>query len=140
MPDLTLNSSQTTLDAFTESGPALAVQYDSASNQSTAASVGIEVFTDIPVATGTLRPSLTWEYTRRSDGDLQQTMRYVDAVSGESDTTLAIQGIPREQVLLGIGLDYQGQQGTIGHLYYTYTNGSEQYRSNALRLGVTLTF
>jgi ubiquitin len=140
VPNLTLNSSQTTLEAFTESGPALAVQYDSASNQSTAVSVGIEVFTDIPVLTGTLRPSLTWEYTHHSEGDLHQTMRYVEATSGESDTTLAIQGVPRDQVSLGIGLDYQGQQGKIGHLYYSFTNGSQQYRSSILRLGVTMAF
>lgn len=140
VPDLTLNSSRTTLDAFTESGPARAVQYDSASNQSTAASVGLQVFTDIPVATGALRPSLTWKYTHRSEGDLQQTMRYVDAVPGESDTTLSIQGIPNEQTSLRIGLGYQGQNGTIGHLDYAYTNGSEQYRTHELRLSISMSF
>ena len=140
VPDLTLNSSRTTLDAFAESGPALAVQYDSASSQSTAASVGLKVFTDIPVATGNLRPSMTWQYTHRDGGELQQTMRYVDAVPGSDDTTLAIQGIPSEQASVRIGLDYQGKRGAIGHLEYRYTNGSEQYRSSELHLGLTQTF
>ena len=140
VPDLTLNSSSTTLDAFTESGSALAVEYDNASSQLMAASVGMEVFTDIPVATGNLRPSMTWQYTRRSGGELQQTMRYVDVLPDESDTTLSIQGIPNEQTSLRIGLGYQGQNGTIGHLDYAYTNGSEQYRTHELRLGIGMTF
>jgi outer membrane autotransporter protein len=140
VPDLTVNSSRTTLDAFTESGPAMAVQYDSTSSQSTAASAGMEVFTDIPIAMGNLRPSLTWHYTRRGGGELQQTMRYVDAVAGSDDTTLAIQGIPFEQTSLRIGLDYQGQNGTIGYLDYLYTNGSEQHRSHELQLGMSMTF
>jgi hypothetical protein len=67
-------------------------------------------------------------------------MRYSDAVPSEDDTTLVVQGTPSEQTTLGIGLDYQGQQGTGGFLEYRYTNGSEQYRSNELRLGMTLTF
>jgi outer membrane autotransporter protein len=140
VPHLTLNSSRTTLDAFTESDPALAVQYDNASSQSTAASVSLQVFTNIPVATGNIRPSMTWQYTHRGGGELQQTMRYVDAVPGESDTTLSIQSIPNEQTSLRIGLDYQGQQGTTGHIEYRYTNGAEQYRSNELHLGVTMNF
>lgn len=140
VPDLTLNSSRTTLDAFTESGAVQAVQYDSASSQSTAASVGMEVFTNIPVATGNLRPSLTWQHTRRSGGELQQTMRYVDASPISDDTTIAVQGTPSEQTTLRIGLDYQGQHGTVGHLEYRYTNGSEQYRSSELHLGMTMTF
>jgi ubiquitin/uncharacterized protein YhjY with autotransporter beta-barrel domain len=139
-PYLNLNSSHTTLDAFTESGSALAVQYDSTSSLSTAASVGMKVFTDMATAAGTLRPSLTWQYTRRGGGELQQNMRYVDSTSGAGDTTLAIQGSPSEQTSLGLGLAYQGLQGTTAHLDYVYTSGSEQYRSNALRLGVTLPF
>ena len=140
VPDLTLNSSRTTLEAFTESGSALAVQYDKASSQLTAASVGMEVFTNITIATGTLRPSLTWQHTGRNGGDLQQTMRYGNAVPSEDDTTLAVQGTPSEQTTLGIGLDFQGQDGTVGHLEYRYTNGSEQYRSSELHLGMTMTF
>ena len=139
-PYLALNSSNTTLDAFTESGSALAVQYDSASNLSTAASVGMKVFTDMAAASGTLRPSLTWQYTRRSGGELQQNMRYADSAPGIGDTTLAIQGMPSEQSSLGLGLTYQGQQGATVHLDYVYTSGSDLYRSNALRLGVTLPF
>jgi hypothetical protein len=67
-------------------------------------------------------------------------MRYVDAVPGSDDTTLAIQGIPSEQASVRIGLDYQGKRGAIGHLEYRYTNGSEQYRSSELHLGLTMTF
>jgi outer membrane autotransporter protein len=140
VPDLEINSSRTALNALTESGPALAVQYDNASSQTTAASVGMEVFTDIPVATGNFRPSMTWQYTRRGGGELQQTMRYVDADPSETDATLAIQGIPGEQASLRVGLDYQGQDGTTGHLEYRYTNGSEQYRSNELHLSVIMNF
>ena len=83
---------------------------------------------------------MTWQYTHRGGGELQLTMRYVDAVPGESDTTLSIQSIPNEQTSLRIGLDYQGQQGTTGHIEYRYTNGAEQYRSNELHLGVTMNF
>jgi len=139
-PYINLNLSDTALNAFTESGSALAVQYASASSLSTSASVGLKVFTDRTIAAGTLRPSLTWQYTRRDGGELQQTMRYVDAASGAGETTLAIQGIPREQTSLGLALAFQGEQGVTGQLAYVYTSGSEQYRSNALRLGVTLAF
>lgn len=140
VPDMNLNLSHTTLDAFSESGSLLAVEYDSASSQSLAASMGMEVFTDIAVATGTLRPSLRWQYTHKSDGELQQTMRYVDADSGVDDTMIAIQGTPSEQRSLRIGLGYEGQHGTIGHLEYNHTIGSEQYRLDALRVGVTVPF
>jgi ubiquitin len=139
-PYINLNLSDTALNAFTESGSALAVQYASASSLSTSASVGLKAFTDRAIAAGTLRPSLTWQYTRRDGGELQQTMRYVDAASGAGETTLAIQGIPREQTSLGLALAFQGEQGVAGQLAYVYTSGSEQYRSNALRLGVTLAF
>jgi uncharacterized protein with beta-barrel porin domain len=139
-PYINLNLSDTALNAFTESGSALAVQYASASSLSTSASVGLKVFTDRTIAAGTLRPSLTWQYTRRDGGELQQTIRYVDAASGAGETTLAIQGIPREQTSLGLALAFQGEQGVTGQLGYVYTSGSEQYRSNALRLGVTLAF
>lgn len=139
-PYLNLNLRETALDAFTESGSALAVHYASAGVQSNSATVGMRVFTDIAAATGTFQPSLAWQYTRRDGGDLQQTMRYVDAASGTGDTTLAIKGIPSEQTSLGLALSFQGQQGVTGQLAYVYTSGSEQYRSNALRLGVTLDF
>jgi len=140
VPDLTLNSSRTTLEAFTESGSAQAVQYDNASTYSTAASVGMEVFTNIPVATGNFRPSMTWQHTRRNGGELQQTMRYGDAAPSSDDTILSIQGAPSEQSSLRIGLDYQGRNGTIGHLDYLYANGSEQYQTYELRLGLSRTF
>ena len=139
-PYLNLNLRETALDAFSESGSALAVQYASAGVQSTSATVGMRVFTDIAAATGTFQPSLAWQYTRRDGGELQQTMRYVDAASGAGDSALAIQGIPSEQTSLGLALSFQGQQGVAGQLAYVYTSGSEQYRSNALRLGVTLAF
>jgi hypothetical protein len=69
-------------------------------------------------------------------------MHYVDAASGAGDTTLAIPSIPSEQtsLALGLALSFLGQQGVTGQLAYVYTSGSEQYRSNALRLGVTLDF
>lgn len=139
-PYLNLNLSDTALDGFTESGSALAVQYASARSLSTSTAVGMKVFTDMAIAAGILRPSLTWQHTRRSGGELQQTMRYVDTCSGAGDTTLAIQGIPSEQTSLGLGLAFEGQQGVTGHLAYVYTSGSEQYRLNTLRLGVTLPF
>lgn len=139
-PYIKLNLSDTALDAFTESGSALAVQYASANNLSTSTSVGLKVFTDMAIAAGTLRPSLAWQYTRRDGGELQQTIRYVDAASGAGDTTLAIQGIPSEQTSLALALTFQGQLGVTGQLAYVYTSGSEQYQSNALRLGVKLAF
>ena len=139
-PYLNLDSNRTTLDAFTESGSALAVQYDSASSLSTEASVGMKVFTDVATATGTLRPSLTWQYTRHGGGELQQTMRYVDSTSGAGDTSLVIQGIPSEQTSMGLGLAYRGQKGATVHLDFRHSGGSDLYRSNALRLGVALPF
>ena len=139
-PYLNLNLRETALDAFTESGSALAVQYASAGVQSTSATLGMRVFTDIAAATGTFQPSLAWQYTCRDGGELQQTMHYVDAASGAGDATLAIQGIPSEQISLGLALSFQGQQGLTGQLACVYTSGSGQYRSNALRLGVTLGF
>jgi len=140
VPYLNLNVSQTSLGAFSESGSSLAVQYDSASSRSSVASVGMKVFTDIATPAGTLKPSLTWQYTRHDGGELQQTVRYVDSTTGAGDTTLAIQGIPSEQTSLGLGLAYQGKRGTTLRLDYIYTSGTSQYRSDALRLGVNTSF
>lgn len=139
-PYLNLNSSQTTLDAFSESGSSQAVQYDRASGVSSSATAGLKIFTDIATLKGTFTPSLTWQYTRNDGGDLQQTMRYVDSTSGAGDTSIAIQGIPNEQASVGLGVAYVGQSGTTIYSEYVHTTGSNQYRSAALRLGVNIPF
>lgn len=139
-PYLNLNLNRTTLGAFNESGSSLSVQYDSATSISSSATVGMKVFTAIATAGGTLKPSLTWQYSRNHRGDLQQNIRYVNSASGAGDTTLAIQGIPSGQAFIGVGLAYQNYQNATLHLDYVHMTGSNLYRSNAIQLGIAIAF
>jgi hypothetical protein len=100
----------------------------------------MKAFSDIATLGGSLKPSLTWQYTRNEGGELNQNMRYLDSASGTGDTSLAIQGIPNEQTSVGLGLSYESKRGTTVHSEYVYTSGSNQYRSAALQLGVTILF
>ena len=139
-PYLNMNLKQSIFAASTESGSPLAVQYDRATSLSGAASVGMKVFTAIPTLAGTLKPSMVWQYTRNGGADLQQKIRYVDSTSGAGDTTVSIQNIPSEQASVRVGLAYQSQQAATIHLDYAYSRGSNQYRSVARRLAMSLPF
>lgn len=139
-PYLNVNLKQSIFAASTESGSPLAVQYDRATSLSSAASVGMKVFTTIPTLAGTLKPSMAWQYTRNGGADLQQTIRYVDSTSGAGDTTVAIQGIPSAQVSVRVGLAYQSQHAATIHFAYAYNRGSNQYRSVARQLAMSLPF
>jgi outer membrane autotransporter protein len=139
-PYLGINASQTTLEAFTESGSALAVQYDAASSQSSTVLLGVKVSRDIAALGGTFKPSLNWQYGRNEGGELQQGMRYAASTAGSDDTTLNIQGIPNEQTSVGLGLAYESKPGMSIRSEFVFTSGSNQYRANALQLGVTILF
>lgn len=139
-PYLNMNMKQATFTSSTESGSPLAVQYDRATSLSGAASVGMKVFTAIQTSVGTLKPSMAWQYTRNGGADLLQKVRYVDSTSGAGDTTVSTQGIPSEQASVRLGLAYQSQQAATIHLGYVYSRGSNQYRSVARQLAMSLPF
>lgn len=145
-PYLNLGINQTSLGASTESGSALAVQYDRARSLAGASALGLQVFTDIPTAVGILRPSATWQYTRQGGGELKQRIRYVDPASGAGDTTLAVRGMPSEQTSVRLGLAYKSRpspripQSATLYADYVYARGSSQFRSDALQMSVNLPF
>lgn len=139
-PYLNLTASQTNLGASEESGSTYAVQYDKATSSLRAAEVGMQVSTEVPTAAGTFKPSMAWQYTRRSGGELQQKVRYVDSSLNDADTSLAVQGAPSEQMSVKLGLSYQSRQDATIHLDYVYSRGSSQFRSDAWQLGVTFPF
>lgn len=139
-PYVHLQASQTTLDAFAESGSPLAVQYDSASSSANGASLGLKVATEVAALGGSFKPSLAWQYARHAGGELQQTLRYVDAASGAGDTSLAIQSSPSELTSVELGLAHASRRGPTVRAAYVYTSGSSQFRSSALQLGASFLF
>ena len=139
-PYLSLHAKQTSLGASTESGSDLAVHYDRASSVTGETSLGLNLFKDIPAAAGTLKPSMTWQYSRQGGGELKQTVRYVNGASGAGDATLAVNGIPREQASVRLGLAYQTRQEATFHVDVFLAKGSPQFRSHALQLGLALPF
>jgi ubiquitin len=139
-PNVRATVSETTLGAATETGSTLAVAYDRSRVSSQSASVGMKWFTDLPLPGGMLRPSLDVQYGRHHQSDLSQTVRYADATSGDTDATLSVQGVPREQWSTAVGLRFQAGPAVMAQLQYVHASGSDQYRSQALRVGVSVAF
>lgn len=139
-PDLSLNVSQSQWGAFSETGSALAVNYDRIKTRASSASVGMKVFTEIDTAVGRLKPSLKLQYIRNQHGDLHQTVRYVEVASGAGDAVVSVNGIPSEQLSAGWGLAFQSHQGTTVELNYVHAQGSDHYRAHALQVSVAMAF
>ncbi|MES2090212.1 MAG: autotransporter domain-containing protein [Pseudomonadota bacterium] len=139
-PDLSLHVSESEWGAFSETGSALAVNYDRIKTSASAASLGMKVFTEIATAGGRLKPSLKLQYLRNHHGDLHQTVRYVEVASGAGDAVVSVNGIPREQLSAGWGLAFQSHQGTTVEFNYAYAQGSYHYRAHALQVGVVMSF
>ena len=139
-PHVQASASETTLGASTETGSALAVAYERSRFSSRSASLGMKLFTDLPVASGILRPSVDLQYGRHHQGDLKQTVHYADATDDPMDATLAIQGVPREQWSATVGLRFHAGSAVMAQLQYVHVHGSERYRSQALRAGVSVAF
>jgi large subunit ribosomal protein L40e len=140
VPDLTLQTSALRLGASAESGSALALAYERSSTRWSSASAGLKVLRDIGLGGGTFTPSLALRYTRRDQNSLQQTVRYVDPASGTDAAVFSVKGIPAEQCSMTWGLAYQRAQGMRVQVELVRTLGSDQYRSHALQLGVSLPF
>lgn len=140
VPYLNITASQTTLGASAESGSSAAVQYDKATSSLRAAAVGMQISTDVPTSAGNFKPTMAWQYTRRSGGEMQQTVRYVDSSLNDADTSLTVQGIPSEQMSVKLGLTYQSRQDATIHLDYIHTRGSSQFRADVWQLGVNIPF
>lgn len=139
-PHVKASVSETTLGAATETGSTLAVAYDRSRVSSHSASVGMKLFTDLPVAGGMLRPSVDLQYGRHHQSDLKQTVRYADATNSDTDAVLSVQGVPREQWSGTVGLRFQAGPAVMAQLQYVHVSGSDQYRSQALRVGVSVAF
>lgn len=139
-PHVKASVSETTLGAATETGSALAVAYDRSRVSSHSASVGMKLFTDLPAAGGMLRPSLDLQYGRHHQSDLKQTVRYADATNSDTDAVLSVQGVPHEQWSGTVGLRFQAGPAVMAQLQYVHVSGSDQYRSQALRVGVSVAF
>lgn len=139
-PHVQASASETTLGASTETGSALAVAYERSRFSSRSASLGMKLFTDLPVASGMLRPSVDLQYGRHHQGDLKQAVHYADATDDPMDATLAMQGVPREQWSATVGLRFHAGSAVMAQLQYVHVHGSERYRSQALRAGVSVAF
>jgi ubiquitin len=139
-PNVKLMATETTLGAATEVGSAQAVAYERSRFSSQGASVGIQLFTDVPVAVGVLRPSLALQYGRQNQRDLRQGVRYADATDGSTDATLVVQGLPRENWSATAGLRWQVGPAVMAQLQWVQAGGADQYRSQAVRLGASMAF
>ncbi len=139
-PHVKASVSETTLGTATETGSTLAVAYDRSRVSSHSASVGMKLFTDLSVAGGMLRPFLDLQYGRHHQSDLKQTVRYADATNSDTDAVLSVQGVPREQWSGTVGLRFQAGPAVMAQLQYVHVSGSDQYRSQALRVGVSVAF
>lgn len=139
-PNLKLMASETTLGASTEAGSAQAVAYARSRFSSQGASVGVRLFTDLPVSVGVLRPSLELQYGHQNQGKLNQDVRYAAATDAGTDATLVVQGLPRETWSATGGLRFQAGSAMVAQLQWTHTRGSDQYRSQAVRLAASVAF
>ena len=62
------------------------------------------------------------------------------ADAADTDAVLSVQGVPREQWSGTVGLRFQAGPAVMAQLQYVHVSGSDQYRSQALRVGVSVAF
>ena len=127
-----------TLKSYSEGSNVNALAYDKAKVISRSFSAGLTASYDIMLENGKLTPNTNFELRYNSRGSLNQITSYADTPSESMvyNSTPA----PDEIQSLGLGLRYQAKSGISSDLRWLWSNGSNSYHSNAIKLNMTVPF
>lgn len=133
-----LSGSRSTLDAFAETGAGMRnLTYGQQSIDALSSMLGLRFAYSIPTTRGTLTPRGRVEYTHDFEGSSRARLGYGDL--GTLPYILNIQGLSRDHLALGLGLDARiGEDWDIGFDYSTTfaTNGNSQDHRFTARLAI----
>ena len=127
-----------TLKSYNEGSNVNALAYNKAIVISRSLSAGLTASYDIMLESGILTPSANFELRYNSRGSLNQIISYTDTPS--ESTMFSTTPAPNEIQSLGLGLMYQAKSGISSDLRWWWSNGSNSYHSNAIKLNVTVPF
>ena len=127
-----------TLKSYNEGSNVNALAYNKAIVISRSLSAGLTASYDIMLESGILTPSANFELRYNSRGSLNQIISYTDTPA--ESTMFSTTPAPNEIQSLGLGLMYQAKSGISSDLRWRWSNGSNSYHSNAIKLNVTAPF
>lgn len=127
-----------TLKSYNEGSNVNALAYNKAIVISRSLSAGLTASYDIMLESGILTPSANFELRYNSRGSLNQIISYTDTPS--ESTMFSTTPAPNEIQSLGLGLMYQAKSGISSDLRWRWSNGSNSYHSNAIKINVTAPF
>ena len=127
-----------TLKSYNEGSNVNALAYDKAKVISRAFSAGLTSSYDIMLENGKLTPNANFELRYNSRGSLNQITSYADTPS----ETIVYNSTPAPDEIqsLGLGLRYQAKSGISSDFRWLWSNGSNSYHSNAIKLSMTVPF
>tara|TARA_B110000003_G_scaffold275016_1_gene316430 strand:+ start:1128 stop:2309 length:1182 start_codon:yes stop_codon:yes gene_type:complete len=137
-PYARLTQMSSTLKSYNEGSNVYALAYDKAKVISRSFSAGLTASYDIMLENGKLTPSANFELRYNSRGSLNQITSYADTPS--ESTVYNSTPAPSEIQSLGLGLRYQAESGISSDLRWLWSNGSNSYHSNAIKLNMTVPF
>lgn len=127
-----------TLKSYNEGSNVNALAYNKAIVISRSLSAGLTASYDIMLENSKLTPSANFELRYNSRGSLNQIISYTDTPS--ESMVYSSTPAPDEIQSLGLGLMYQAKSGISSDLRWLWSNGSNSYHSNAIKLNVTVPF
>ena len=134
-PYLGAQFTQALLDAYAETGnSAQALAYDRTTANQGSLSAGLDIAFERFAARG-FRPSLSLGYERALGARFAESYRYV---SGGSAAQMALTSTPTELAHLGLRGQWTLSERSLLDLNYTFSAGSQDYRSHQLSLGYNL--
>ena len=134
-PYLSAQFTQALLDAYAETGnSAQALAYDRTTANQGSLSAGLDIAFERFAARG-FRPSLSLGYERALGARFAESYRYA---SGGSAAQMALTSTPTDLAHLGLRGQWSLSERSLLDLNYTFSAGSQDYRSHQLSLGYTL--
>ena len=134
-PYLSAQFTQALLDAYAETGnSAQALAYDRTTTNPGSLSAGLDINFERFAAMG-FRPSLSLGYERALGARFTESYRYV---SGGSTAQVNLSSTPTDLAHLGLRGQWTLSERSFLDLNYTFSAGSQSYRSHQLSLGYTL--
>ena len=134
-PYLSAQFTQALLDAYAETGnPAQTLAYDRTTVNQGALSAGVDVaFTQFAAAG--FRPSISLGYERAVGSNFSQSYGFT---TGGGTSQLSLSSTPTDLAQLGLRGQWTLSERSLLDLTYTFSAGSQGYRSHQLSLGYNL--
>ena len=134
-PYLGAQFTQALLDAYAETGNSVqALAYDRTTANQGSLSAGLDITFERFAARG-FRPSLSLGYERALGARFAESYRYA---SGGSAAQMALTSTPTDLAHLGLRGQWTLSERSLLDLNYTFSAGSQDYRSHQLSLGYNL--